>query len=317
MFIFGKAKKSRKQKKRMSKKTKSRSIHSSIQTTHKKTKVSIDSCSPSNQDNKTTCFEFDELVKIATDWNKKNSDDKIKIPKNKNRRQLWKEIDKRLKNKCSTEWCWIEQEFVNKLDRKELSGIFRPKMPKSWKKNKYEWLNTNDIESVMEQYEEKYPNFRFVGPVPIDFDYEYSSGKCIVDELCKLSIKRLMEEGIDKLGIIYNLDPHDQPGSHWVAMYLDLVKKAVYYFDSYGTAPPQEVQKLVERIQEQGKELNMDIKYEYNQTRHQYQNSECGVYSMYFIIQLLEGKKTFNKINSKRIKDEFVNSKRKTYFLSD
>ena len=100
-------------------------------------------------------------------------------------------------------------------------------------------------------------------------------------------------------------------------MYLDLKKKNVYYFDSYGTAPPNEVDVLIKRIQEQGTELGMDIKYAYNQTRHQYQNSECGVYSMYFIIQLLEGKKTFNSINSNRIKDEFVNSKRKSYYLSD
>ena len=309
MFIFGDNQKKRKTRKIIkSKHTKD---------TEKKTKVRIDSCSPANQNNKTTCFDFESLVKIASDWNKKHSTDKIKIPRNKDRRKLWSEIDKRLKSKCTTEWCWIEQEFVNKLDRKELLSDFRPKMPKSWKKNKYEWLNTTDIESVMAQYEEKYPDFKFIGPVPIDFDYEYSAGKCIVDELCKLSIKKLLDDKIHKLGIIYNLDPHDKPGSHWVAMYLDLNKKRVYYFDSYGTAPPSEVEKLVDRIIEQGKELKMNIKYEYNKTRHQYQNSECGVYSMYFIIQLLEGKKTFNTINSTRIKDEFVNSKRKYYYLSD
>jgi hypothetical protein len=284
--------------------------------TIKKTKVDIDSCSPANQNNSTTCFDFEGLAKIAKGWNKKNPTDKIKIPSSKNRHQLWSEIDKRLKGKCDTEWCWIEQEFVKKMGRKELLGSFRPKMPSSWKKNKYEWLNTTDIESVMKQYEDKYHDFKFIGPVPIDFDYEYSVGKCIVNELCHLSIKKLIENKIKKVGIIYNLDPHDKPGSHWVAMYLDLNKKNVYYFDSYGTKPPTEVEKLIERIQEQGKELGFEIKYEYNMTRHQYQNSECGVYSIYFITQLLEGKKSFNNINTTRIKDEYVNSKRKYYYLS-
>ena len=159
--------------------------------------------------------------------------------------------------------------------------------------------------------EKLYKNFMFLGPVPADCPTKINC------ELSNLSLTKLHKNGIDNVGIIYNLDPHDKPGSHWVAMYLDLKKKNVYYFDSYGTAPPNEVDVLIKRIQEQGTELGMDIKYAYNQTRHQYQNSECGVYSMYFIIQLLEGKKTFNSINSNRIKDEFVNSKRKSYYLSD
>lgn len=283
----------------------------------KKTKVNLDSCSPSNKNNSTTCFDLDSLIKIAKGWNMKHPENKINISKHKTRHQLWNEIDKRLNQKCNNEWCWIEQEFVKKIGSKELKSIFRPKMPRSWKKNKYEWLNTTDIETVMKQYEKKYPDFKFIGPVPIDFDYEYSVGQCIVNELCNLKIKNLLKNKIERVGIIYNLDPHDKPGSHWVAMYMDLNKKKVYYFDSYGTQPPNEVKKLVDRIQEQCRELGIEIEYDYNQTRHQYQNSECGVYSMYFITQLLEGKKTFDGIENSTLKDEFINSKRKYYYLSD
>ncbi len=286
-------------------------------TKKRKTKVNLDSCSPSNKNNSTTCFDLDSLIKIAKGWNMKHPENKINISKHKTRHQLWNEIDKRLNQKCDTEWCWIEQEFVKKIGSKELKSIFRPKMPRSWKKNKYEWLNTTDIETVMKQYEKKYPDFKFIGPVPIDFDYEYSVGQCIVNELCNLKIKNLLKNKITRVGIIYNLDPHDKPGSHWVAMYMDLNKKKVYYFDSYGTQPPDEVKKLVDRIQEQGREIGMEIDYDYNTTRHQYENSECGVYSMYFITQLLEGKKTFNGIENSTLKDEFINSKRKYYYLSD
>jgi hypothetical protein len=291
--------------------------HIKRKTSDKKTKVNLDSCSPSNKNNSTTCFDLDSLIKIAKGWNLKNPTNKINISKYKTRHQLWSEIDKRLNQKCDSEWCWIEQEFVKRLGSKELKSIFRPKMPKSWKKNKYEWLNTTDIETVMKQYEKKYSDFKFIGPVPIDFDYEYSVGQCIVNELCNLKIKSLLKDKISRVGIIYNLDPHDKPGSHWVAMYMDLNKKKVYYFDSYGTEPPDEVKKLVDRIQEQGREMGMEIEYDYNTTRHQYQNSECGVYSMYFITQLLEGKKTFDGIEKSTLKDEFINSKRKYYYLSD
>ena len=48
-------------------------------------------------------------------------------------------------------------------------------MPLKWKENKNEWLNTLDIEAVMKQYEKKYNNFIFIGPVPIDFDHKLTS----------------------------------------------------------------------------------------------------------------------------------------------
>ncbi len=283
------------------------------------TKVNLNNCNPSNN-NKSTCFDFDALVKIARGWNKEHhkKEDKITIPKvrsSSTKKALWKKIDKKLNNVCNTEWCWIEQEFVRKIGNKDLEGLFRPKMPRSWKKNKYEWLSSVDIDKVMKQYEAKYKDFKFMGPSPIDFDYEYQKDKCIVNELCHLNINNLMNRGLKKIGVIFNLDKHDQPGSHWVALYLDLNKKSVYYFDSYGNSPPNEVEILVKRIQEQARELGFEIDYQYNQVRHQYENSECGVYSIYFIIQLLEHKKTFNDIQKKRITDDFMNSKRKYYFL--
>ena len=132
------------------------------------TKVNLNNCNPSNN-NKSTCFDFDALVKIAKGWNKEHNkkEDKITIPKvnsTSTKKALWKKIDKKLNNVCNSEWCWIEQEFVRKIGNKDLEGLFRPKMPRSWKKNKYEWLSSVDIESVMDQYEEKYPEFKFIVP---------------------------------------------------------------------------------------------------------------------------------------------------------
>lgn len=285
-----------------------------------KTKVSLLKCAPntSNNDKNHSCFDWESLVKIAEAWNKHNSSDQIKIPtKNtkSNEKKLWYELDSRLKSKCDSEWCWIEQEFVRRLHDKQLSSSFRPKMPLSWKKNKTEWLTTTDINSVMKQYENKYKNFKFIGPVPIDFDYEYSVGQCIVNELCNINIATLLNRNIKKVGIIFNLDPHNKPGSHWVALYLDLVRYKVYYFDSYGMEPPSEIKKLVERIQEQGTNLGKNIEYKYNQTRHQYKNSECGVYSMHFIVQLLERKQSFEKMQETQIKDESMIRKRKYFYI--
>jgi hypothetical protein len=79
--------------------------------------------------------------------------------------------------------------------------------------------------------------------------------------------------------------------------------------------PPSEVKRLVDRIKEQGNSLGKDIEYEYNQTRHQYKNSECGVYSMNFIVELLEGRKSFKKIQAEPIKDESMTRKRDFFYM--
>ena len=70
----------------------------------------------------------------------------------------------------------------------EIKNTFRPKTPKSWYKNNTEWLSTIDIEKVLNQYEDLYPDFQFIGAVPIDFDYKFSIGRCVIDELCNIDI---------------------------------------------------------------------------------------------------------------------------------
>ena len=47
--------------------------------------------------------------------------------------------------------------------------------------------------------------------------------------------------------------------------------------------------------------------------KHQQGNSECGVYSINFILRLLKGK-SFDHITSKRLSDEKVNKCRNVYF---
>ena len=82
-------------------------------------------------------------------------------------------------------------------------------------------------------------------------------------------------------------------------MFADFDKEnKVYYFDSYGYKEPEEVTKLMKRLKEQADALNKLTTLHTNNIRHQFKNSECGVYSMNFIIQLLKGK-SFLKCNRK------------------
>jgi len=51
----------------------------------------------------------------------------------------------------------------------------------------------------------------------------------------------------------------------------------------------------------------------FNKTQHQFGGSECGIYSLNFIIRLLRGEE-FDQINKSRITDKEINSCRTVYF---
>jgi hypothetical protein len=182
-------------------------------------------------------------------------------------------------------------------------------MPKEWKKNKHTWLTNFDIYNVMSQYEEKYNDFLFIGPVPSDCPMQ------ITCELSNLNTKRMLKDGITRVGIIFNLDVSSGPGTHWVSMYIDLKKCEVYYYDSYGIPPINRIQKFIDYfIKKCKKDLKKDFNFMYNKKRHQYGNSECGIYSMYIIDELLQDK-TFKQAINRKIPDSKMNELRfKKYF---
>ena len=247
-------------------------------------------CAPANKSKDHTCYSKDQLIKIASSLNhKKNAG--ISLKKSKN--SLWESIRKTLFPVCTTEWCWLDHIDTDKKMKEE---TFRPAMPIEWVKNKYEWLSTPDINEVMVQYEKEYNNFRFFGPVPVDCP------KDIYCELTDLDIKGLKLKGIDYIGVVFNLDRHDQGGSHWVALYINIPKSLITYYDSTASEPPEYIKYFINMV---GIKLGNHT-YEYNKKRHQYGGSECGMYSMNFLIESLKGK-TLKDIERKAITDREVN----------
>ena len=221
------------------------------------------SCSPSTEDNSDTCFDDDSLIKMTIAYNNKYPNDKIIFNKsNFNRKSNWKQLKSKMMRftpQCTEDWCLLDNKIVADLkDKKINEETFRPAIPEEWNGNMSEWLSTLDIQAVMEQYELKYTDFRFIGPVPIDFDHEIVEGMCVSDELCKISLSKLYKKGVRKLGIIFNLDPHYRGGTHWVCMFIDLKTAGIYYFDSVGMMPPEEIKELMDKLKHQGNNLIME-----------------------------------------------------------
>ncbi len=251
-------------------------------------------CHPRYKSRKTNrCLSQDQIKKIASSVN-------TSIGRN--------DLAKHLGCSADDEICLLRKSGLSGGEKKEIEdSAFRPKMPGEWKENIRTWLSDYDIQQVMKQYEEAYPEFTFLEVAPIDFSAQDPNikdhQKCIVDTFCKINLKESKAKGKTKIGAIFNLDPSYKGGSHWVGLFIDINKNEVNYFDSYGFHPPDEIKRLMKSLTLQ----NKNILLQYNQKKFQYKNSECGMFSMIFIISMLNGE-DFKHFCKNPITDDEANS---------
>lgn len=220
--------------------------------------------------------------------------------------QVWNELQTRLHAKCKT----------GRAECIVASLLKRPKAPKDWVLNRYEWLSSDDIDVVEKNFQDLFPDYFFVGCVPIDFDLQSKTRKCLVSALCSMKLPELYKKGKQRIGIVMNTDPHDGPGQHWVAVFCDIRPELEYprmtYFDSYAQHPEPEIKTLMKRWKSQWDQEEVhptEMKLTFNKTRHQYKDSECGMYCLYFhyacLIEMPMGS---------RIPDDVINSFRNLLF---
>jgi hypothetical protein len=200
------------------------------------------------------------------------------------------------------------------------------------KKDKSAWLSNYDIFEVLHQYETSHKHFKIIGPTPIDFDSRPKdmNEQCVWEELCNFSLRRFIEQKKTKLGIVFNLDKHDQGGSHWVSMFVDMEHHFIFYLDSAGEEIQPEIKVLKDRIRKQAKELGMNFRFYQNYPfEHQMGENECGMYALFFIITMLTCKidepgkptKTFKSykdairlFKKEKIPDRYMNKYRRIFF---
>lgn len=246
-------------------------------------------CHPNNRTtlNGDTCYTKESMLIIRDEYNKSHSD-KIKTS---NPKRIYDALRKRLTH-CEKEDCWIEEikdpHIRNQLDR----ILFAPDSPSEWKRDQTAWLSNYDIRNVLRQYEIAYPEFALLGPTPINYDTVLDDGKCVWQDLCRLSLKDLLARKKTKLGTVFNLDKHDQPGSHWVSLFVDNDEHKIIYYDSAVNDCPKEVDRLIDEICKQGADLDVPIHYDVikNDYKHQTTNTECGMFSIFFIVTMITGK---------------------------
>jgi hypothetical protein len=100
-------------------------------------------------------------------------------------------------------------------------------------------------------------------------------------------------------------------------MFINIKKKKIFFFDSTGDKAPPQIMALIERIKEQGLSMKPPIKFKVDSNHgieHQYGNTECGVYSLFFIVHMLEDKMTEHYLKTHILKDEYMEKFRHIYF---
>ena len=277
-------------------------------------------CSPGKGALPESCYNSNQLIKIRNKWNKRHPD---KLITSNDGRVIWNKLKERMQYSCQNEKCWLKKLFEQgNLDKDLLTYTFSPTKPPVWHSNPNEWLSSDEIEAVMLQYENEYKDFQFIGPSPIDFDsIDKEDGDCVWPELCRINIRQLLNNNKTKIGISLNLDPHNKPGSHWVTLFVNLEKGYIVYFDSNGDPPPQKVRALMKKIKNQYNEIKKNTSNKkkelmneaINKIEHQHKNTECGMYSLHFMIELIKNK-DYNTFLKKRIPDEDIFKLRNKYF---
>ena len=302
---------------------------------HNKTKKFMKmNCNPAVKNKtpiKDSCFTPDVLNLIKNTYNEYHPSSKIMKT---NPIDIWHELNQRLST-CKKEDCWLNELKDENIKKKLLNYLFAPYQPKEWKKNRSAWLSNFDILDVLRQYEKSHKKFKIIGPTPIDFNSRPNdmNGQCVWEDLCEFSLQKFLNKfhGKTKIGIVFNLDRHDQGGSHWVSMFVDLEDKYVFYFDSAGDEIKPEIESLANNIIKQASELPKPIVLEFHQNypvEHQMGNNECGMYSLFFIVTMLineidepNNNKVFDNYREKieffkkeRITDRYMNKYRNIFF---
>jgi len=278
-------------------------------------------CSPNKKNDSFTCFSLQELIEIAEAFNNYikqygNLCQKIKgnivcalktpiniskkISSDNPKKELYNSINKRLYKLCGkNDYKWIDLDFINLIPDNSLKKsikyfTFKPKMTKT----NTTWLSSTNINEILQQYQLTNSKFLFLGAQPSDYS-----------KISKIDYSKIILS--ESIGIVFNLDTHKQPGSHWIAVYIDNKNKMIDYFDSLGNKINKNIQKFINKF------LLLNYHLNINTIIHQKGGSQCGIYSVFYIIKRLTGM-TFNQINdyflSLNNSDIFMKEYRKILF---
>lgn len=227
---------------------------------------------------------------------------------------------------CSTEKCVLlnmsktidenkKHVLKNSLDR------IKPNGPA----NSTKLLNNENIDNVLKKLSKLHNGFYHMNFQMIDFagekignDWKIIKGiKITPTALGKLDMTTdVINKGFKTFGVVMNTDVRTNGGIHWFALFCDFRTHpfTIEYFNSSGNKPVKQIQDWLIKT-----ELNItkhDNKAKViilSGVAHQKSQTECGLYSLYFIWNRLNGIPALN-FQEKKIADSKMTEFRKHCF---
>jgi Ulp1 protease family, C-terminal catalytic domain len=223
--------------------------------------------------------------------------------------------------KCNNEKCIIEKILPHHDAKDAILSTFKHKGPRDIVRR----LSNYDIDGVLNQWcltNDKFYNWGFN---MIDFDKEGASlAKYTMVDILKgeASLNLGKYGGVIKrpcniAACVVNTDKYSGGGIHWFAILCDCRSEpyTVEYFNSSGNPPRPQIIDWMERTTKHlsthtGKQV---IQKTNVGSRHQYGNSECGLYSLFFIRHRLDGN-PYDSFLEYAYKDDIMTEFRKYCF---
>jgi hypothetical protein len=308
-------------------------------------------CGPTRRDGGPTCFTLQELLAVAKTWNELCADPgaTIKLGRNPSRMSVWSALLRAYAPVCrADETCWLEDSSLMKALRKKHPAVHHVLTHEAFKpkgtEGRFDWLSDTDIVAVMRQYEKAFAalNFKFLGTWPSDHYHgrplplaQIGRKRCAII----FNLDASHQKGSHWVAVFTHWDG-DAPatpdrtrcaevlaraqGSRWSSLDRQALDHCaskmesrsgprlltVEYFDSTGKDPNANIKRTLDDIVRAWPDRS---RIKINDRVHQRGDSECGVYSMYYVLQRLQGK-TFADLHKRRIPDRSMNEYRGDLF---
>lgn len=227
--------------------------------------------------NRKSCIPKDITEKIAQVLSISNKNEQYIIDEAKN------------KLNCDTEVCVLQNYKVQDklgygLIARLLHDNFKPFGPReNWK----DWLSDSNIDENLKQFA-KLPDCLHFHPIPFQMRDFQENGT----ELATINFKQKYDSGCKTFGVVLNTDYSTGKGMHWFSIFLDFRVEpfTIEYFNSSGEKALPEIKewmiKTKHKLQMLFSKPICDI--EVSKIQHQFDNSSCGVYSIYYIYSRLK-----------------------------
>jgi len=199
--------------------------------------------------------------------------------------------------------------IIEKHEKHKALAVIKPKGPING-----EWLSDADIWKIMCGWKELHPNFYPINYAMLDF-MDYPD----IYELAKFNPVNILKDGKNCFGCICNTDKHVGNGIHWVAIFGDMRGSSewtVEFFNSTGKEYESFI-KFTERAADQLRKYKPEINCKSvlaTKKEHQQSDSECGLYSLYYIYARLVLEKPYTMFDEITVTDINMFTFRKSLF---